>query len=88
MPIFRSFKSAYNIAMLGALLSHCAYSGANTASNKLVNPDLASEVNPLIGSSNLGNTFPGPVMPFGMFSFSPEMTKGEKIKPLHRGVFI
>ena len=34
--------------------------------------DLASFVNPLIGTANGGNTFPGAVRPFGMFSWSPE----------------
>ena len=39
--------------------------------------DPASLVNPLIGSSNGGNTFPGAVLPFGMFSWSPENTRGD-----------
>jgi putative alpha-1,2-mannosidase len=39
--------------------------------------DLAAHVNPLIGTSNGGNTFPGPVVPFGMFSWSPENTRGD-----------
>ena len=40
-------------------------------------PDLASHVNPLIGTANGGNTFPGAVLPFGMFSWSPENTRGD-----------
>lgn len=44
----------------------------STASN-----DPASSVNPLIGTSNGGNTFPGAVLPFGMFSWSPENTRGD-----------
>ena len=39
--------------------------------------DLASYVNPLIGTANGGNTFPGAVLPFGMFSWSPENTRGD-----------
>ena len=39
--------------------------------------DPASFVNPLIGSKNGGNTFPGAVVPFGMVQFSPENTKGD-----------
>ena len=35
-------------------------------------PDPATLVDPLIGSANLGYTFPGAVLPFGMVSFSPE----------------
>lgn len=34
--------------------------------------DRASEVDPLIGTSNGGNTFPGVSLPFGMVQFSPE----------------
>jgi predicted alpha-1,2-mannosidase len=36
--------------------------------------DLASEVNPFIGTTNGGNTYPGAVLPFGMVAFSPEET--------------
>jgi predicted alpha-1,2-mannosidase len=39
--------------------------------------DLAALVNPLIGTSGGGNTFPGAVRPFGMFSWSPENTRGD-----------
>jgi putative alpha-1,2-mannosidase len=34
----------------------------------------ADLVNPLIGTTNGGNVFPGAVMPYGMVSFSPEET--------------
>ena len=37
----------------------------------------ADAVNPLIGSSNGGNTFPGAVLPFGMLQWSPENTRGK-----------
>lgn len=37
----------------------------------------ASSVNPLIGSSNGGNTFPGAMLPFGMLAWSPETTRGK-----------
>jgi len=36
--------------------------------------DPASEVNPFIGTTNGGNTWPGATMPFGMVAFSPEET--------------
>lgn len=36
--------------------------------------DLAGEVNPFIGTTNAGNVYPGPSLPFGMVAFSPEMT--------------
>src|ERR1700744_4878674 len=34
--------------------------------------DVASEVNPFIGTTNGGNTYPGATLPFGMVAFSPE----------------
>ena len=37
-------------------------------------PDLASEVNVFIGTTNGGNTYPGATLPFGMTAFSPEET--------------
>src|SRR5438132_9808116 len=36
--------------------------------------DLASEVNPFIGTTNGGDTYPGATLPFGMVAFSPEET--------------
>lgn len=38
--------------------------------------DPTAYVDPLIGTRNAGNVFPGAVTPFGMFSFSPENTRG------------
>ncbi len=37
----------------------------------------ADAVNPLIGSRNGGNTYPGAVVPFGMLQWSPENTRGK-----------
>ena len=43
----------------------------------------AAEVNPLIGTANGGNTFPGAVVPFGMVQFSPEESPDpKKSKPI------
>ncbi|AGL14198.1 GH92 family glycosyl hydrolase [Actinoplanes sp. N902-109] len=39
----------------------------------------AAYVNPLIGSTNLGNTYPGAVTPFGMLAWSPQTSKGTQI---------
>ncbi|MFF3874412.1 GH92 family glycosyl hydrolase [Streptomyces sp. NPDC001978] len=43
-------------------------------------PDLVDDptayVDPLIGTKNGGNVFPGAVVPFGMLSWSPENTRG------------
>ena len=40
--------------------------------------DPASWVNPLIGTTNGGNVFPGAVVPFGMVQFSPEASPYKK----------
>ncbi|NEA97729.1 GH92 family glycosyl hydrolase [Streptomyces sp. SID13726] len=39
--------------------------------------DPTAYVDPLIGTRNGGDVFPGAVTPFGMFSFSPENTRGD-----------
>lgn len=51
----------------GAILSAGAAQPAPAAVT-----DPAAYVNPLIGSANGGNTFPGAVLPFGMVAWSPE----------------
>lgn len=40
----------------------------------------ADAVNPLIGSRNGGNTYPGAVVPFGMLQWSPENTRGKHVR--------
>src|SRR5690348_3219413 len=41
--------------------------------------DAVSHVNPFIGSTNLGNTYPGAVTPFGMLAWSPQTSRGTQI---------
>lgn len=53
-----------------ALVAATAISSSAAASPA----DRASYVNPLIGTANGGNVFPGATMPFGMVQFSPEAT--------------
>ncbi len=56
---------------------------ALTTSNSLqAQMDRASRVNPLIGTTNGGNVFPGATMPFGMVQFSPEATPVKKSRPI------
>lgn len=50
--------------------------------------DPASLVNPLIGSANGGNTFPGAVVPFGMLQWSPETTRGDHTRPPAPGGYL
>jgi predicted alpha-1,2-mannosidase len=42
-----------------------------------VNP--ADLVNPFIGSTNLGNTYPGATTPFGMLAWSPQTSRGNQV---------
>jgi len=67
----RPFRSAALAAMFATLLA----SGGAIAQETPSSP--ASSVNPLIGSSNGGNTFPGALLPFGMLQWSPENTRGK-----------
>ena len=60
---------------LPALVLMTAFAGSATARNTAPSP--ADWVNPLIGSANGGNTFPGATLPFGMLQWSPENTKGQ-----------
>jgi predicted alpha-1,2-mannosidase len=50
----------------------CAALSCFAQTNPQPNPEPAALVNPLIGTANSGNTFPGAVLPFGMVAFSPE----------------
>lgn len=48
--------------------------GVAAAQAAMPDIDAASEVNPFIGTTNGGNTYPGATLPFGMVAFSPEET--------------
>ena len=39
----------------------------------------ATYVNPFIGTTNLGNTYPGAVTPFGMLAWSPQTSRGNQL---------
>jgi len=41
-----------------------------------------AEVNPMIGTANGGNVFPGATMPFGMVQFSPEAVPANPKRPI------
>src|SRR5262245_61998980 len=51
-------------------------------------PDPTEQVDPLIGTSNGGDVFPGAVMPFGMFSFSPETSRGNAYRTAAPGGYL
>src|SRR4051794_39669855 len=65
LPVFASCKRLpATVLALAACLSPAIAFAA----------DYASEVNPFIGSTNGGNTYPGASLPFGIVAFSPEET--------------
>ncbi|MGV9253937.1 GH92 family glycosyl hydrolase [Streptomyces sp. NPDC003697] len=51
---------------------------ASAAKGRGAVEDPVSYVNPLIGSSNAGNTYPGAVQPFGMLAWSPQTSRGNQ----------
>ncbi|WP_103890570.1 GH92 family glycosyl hydrolase [Actinacidiphila yanglinensis] len=51
---------------------------ANAAAASGAPADPAATVNPLIGTSNAGNTYPGAVVPFGMLAWSPQNSTGNQ----------
>ncbi|WP_210584200.1 GH92 family glycosyl hydrolase [Streptomyces sp. GESEQ-35] len=50
--------------------------------------DPTAYVDPLIGTKNGGNVFPGAVVPFGMLSWSPENTRGDATRTAAPGGYL
>lgn len=71
-----SCKSIVCVA-LGAVLPVISCAGEPVAKTQVASSAPVTWVNPLIGSRNRGNTFPGATLPFGMLQWSPENTTGE-----------
>ncbi len=69
--MFTGLRQLCTAALISVLLA------APSASAEGADQSPAAAVNPLIGSANGGNTFPGAVRPFGMLQFSPENTRGK-----------
>ncbi|MGB9429632.1 MAG: GH92 family glycosyl hydrolase [Gammaproteobacteria bacterium] len=65
-------NTVFRIVLLAVLIF---FTGIATAQSAV--SSLATAVNPLIGSANGGNTFPGTTLPFGMLQWSPENTRGK-----------
>ncbi|MEO8777447.1 MAG: GH92 family glycosyl hydrolase [Rhodanobacter sp.] len=63
--------------VIRCLLASALGTGVFGACAATIGGGLAIAVNPLIGSANGGNTFPGAVLPFGMLQFSPETSRGK-----------
>jgi predicted alpha-1,2-mannosidase len=75
-------RSAIGVAITVALAMSLAMSAPAFAAKARSVPEIVSDpasfVNPLIGSTNLGNTFPGAVNPFGMLAWSPQTSRGNQ----------
>lgn len=68
--------TAAAMAVLGLAVS-AAPASASPGKNTVRNP--VAYVDPLIGTSNAGNTYPGAVQPFGMLAWSPQNSKGKQV---------
>ena len=67
----KQFSCRGRLAAIGFLAAFCLVLAlARPAAAQA--PDPASLVNPLIGTTNGGNDYPGAVLPFGMVAWSPE----------------
>ncbi|WP_326695023.1 GH92 family glycosyl hydrolase [Streptomyces sp. NBC_01267] len=68
------------LAILGPAATAVPASAAPAASARHdAVKDPVSYVNPLIGSSHAGNTYPGAVQPFGMLAWSPQNSRGKQV---------
>jgi predicted alpha-1,2-mannosidase len=61
----------------GATPALAATAAAAPDARTRLTDDPTAYVDPLIGTKNGGNVFPGAVVPFGMLSWSPENTRGD-----------
>src|SRR5437016_12939574 len=68
------------VALGVALAFASAATPARAASVPGIVSDPASYVNPFIGSTNRGNTYPGAVTPFGMLAWSPQTSRGDQTR--------
>ncbi|MER5597668.1 GH92 family glycosyl hydrolase [Streptomyces sp. NPDC002265] len=75
-PVSLSLLLAAALAAGGSTPALAA-TAATTAPPSVLVDDPTPYVDPLIGTRNGGDVFPGAVTPFGMFSFSPENTRGD-----------
>ena len=66
-------------ALIGMAVTIPIGAAAQAAGPASLIADPAAYVNPFIGSTNLGNTYPGAVRPFGMLAWSPQTSRGSQI---------
>ncbi|WP_405591659.1 GH92 family glycosyl hydrolase [Streptomyces sp. NBC_01190] len=66
------------VTAVAALMAGGLGAGTATAAPAGATGDPVTYVNPLIGTSNAGNTYPGAVVPFGMLAWSPQNSTGDQ----------
>ncbi|MFG1605322.1 GH92 family glycosyl hydrolase [Actinoplanes sp. NPDC049265] len=69
-----------SVLAVAALAVTASGTAAHAAAPVPIVTDPVAHVNPLIGSTNLGNTYPGAVTPWGMAAFSPQTTRGDQTR--------
>src|SRR5947209_15984776 len=74
----RTVVAAAVAALVAPLLAAAPARAADPEAMSRTDP--TTSVNPLIGTANGGNVFPGAVLPFGMLSFSPENSRGNQTR--------
>src|SRR5881392_3399284 len=75
-------------AAVAALLAPLLAASPVRAADPAAVADPTAFVNPLIGTANGGNVFPGAVLPFGMASFSPENSRGNQTRTAAPGGYL
>lgn len=76
----RAVVALATASLIGGLLAPAAQAAtAPQAPGSGGTADLLSLADPLLGSANGGNTYPGAVRPFGMLSWSPTTTRGDQL---------
>ncbi|MFC8238912.1 GH92 family glycosyl hydrolase [Streptomyces sp. NPDC057284] len=77
LPVARRFGARAAAVILTGALAAAFMPPAAGAGTGLV-PHPAAYVDPLIGSANGGNTYPGATLPYGMIGWSPTSTRGDQ----------
>ncbi|GLW34239.1 GH92 family glycosyl hydrolase [Actinoplanes regularis] len=72
------FRSRTVAALLGVALTVPIGAAAAQAAPAPLVDDPAAYVDPFIGTTNLGNTYPGAATPFGMLAWSPQTSRGNQ----------
>jgi predicted alpha-1,2-mannosidase len=73
------FRSRTVAVLAGVTLTLPFGAAAQAAAPPPLVADPAAYVNPFIGTTNLGNTYPGAVTPFGMLAWSPQTSRGNQL---------